>query len=541
MMRSLFDFLSPSQITDYTSRVAQNAFSSAPDLSAAVQNAINTTYANGENLYCPAGAARIDSTLFLPEPPGSSTMPYDDRVDAWTMRGQGAAQAYVPIVRARGTVFVTNTDAPIFRYVKNQSGQFTSGIYEISHIRFEQINAEATATVIVFDKMSENASFHHNQVFQGGIGNGVDVLYSVKAELYDNFCIGQGYFAGPPATNTLFGIGFNIPSAYSGGALTVRKNSARAFVTGYVIGAAAPTGDSTSDPSATLLEQNEVSNCEVGVHIRSVVSSCTLDSMYFEGVRDTCVIDEGTSTIVRGGKFYGGFKVGIDSTYATFGNLYEGNYMETDGLPGATPPGCVFIDVLSDGSDGGPAKTVLSNTFHYPTNNVASVAVGVRVTGENPRVTIEGNAFSPLGGWTIGAGTAKIDNQSTGDGNFAITMQAQDGGRELPHLGQGSLSLGLAESALSQVSVSGSTLTIPPGSSFVVNATVPTNVYTINSGAESGRLIFLTVLNNNMTLNPSATLLLNGATAFSGPGTIVLLTRINGGFSYSYEISRTLF
>lgn len=516
---SIFDFMSQAEIADYEARTAETNFSAALDLTTPIQNAIYASYAAEKNLYCPAGAAKVTGL----EAPTETAL-YNDDADTWKMFGQGSVKTYA-LNFYRGTAFISNTDSPVFRYRQRRPLPVAGGNWDVSFIRFQQLNQESTAPVILIDCMTEYAAFHHNQIMTYGEGNGIDVSFQVKGEIHHNFVMNRHWLQ---ETSDTSGIGINVPSLHASGCLTLRKNSVRGFDWGYVI------GDGVHDASGTLLDQNEASNCKNGFWIKPEITACTINKPYLEGIHQTCVLDEGNMTSVLGGMFYTGFAIGIDSTAGTYGNLYQGNYIET---AGAQP--CTLIAITSTGAEGGPSKTIQANTllFSRSGGSVAGVK-GIHITGIDPRLDIRGNAFEPRGPWIGGAGTVKIDNAATGRGVYGLTV-AVNGQREFPYLSQGAISLGQQAGGLSQNNVTSSALALSPGSLFLVNATVPVNVFSIASGTERGRLVCLRATNGNMVFKNSATLLLAGGADFTGPGTLTLITDHDGTYAYAYEVART--
>ncbi|MES3022735.1 MAG: hypothetical protein V4857_14240 [Pseudomonadota bacterium] len=516
----LFDFLTSAQQADYLARTAQTNFAGALDLTAAIQQAIYTTYAQGKNLKIPGGAAKVTGTLELP----TNTALYEDRGDAWTMDGQGAAQTFVR-TGYKGAVFISQTDLPILRYRQRRVTPTSGANWVVTGIRFEQQLATAVNPVVVFDSLCEYACFHHNQVYQAGVGDGIKCDYQIKGEIHHNFVMNRDWATFPGAR---VGIGINIPSAADAGLLTLRKNSSRGFLWGYVL------GDGVNDMSGCLIEQNECSYVTNGVWIKALNTACTLFKPYFEAVSGTCVKDDGVMSTVDGGVFYTGFSIGIDSSSFTYGNRYVGNYIETAGV---IP--CTLIKIGSSGAPGGQNKSIEGNHLLFSTSGgVVPGVVGVEISGAGPRVNLIGNAFLPRGLWVGGAGTIKISDLSTVNGVQGICI-ATNGDDEFPLLSNGAVSLGRATNSITQADVAANVLTVPPGSFFTVAATGAATAQQINGGELSGRLMVFNVTNTNLLFQDTALLKLNGN--FSGPGTLTLITQNLGGSKFAYEIARTIY
>ena len=568
---SLFYYLTDAQVADYQARTAQTSFATAIDLTAAIQSAMDQTYAAGVNLFLPAGAAKLTGTL---ESPTNSAL-YEDRGDVWTMCGQGAAQTFVRL-GYKGTALVSMTDAPLYRYHQRRAMPTAGGNIEVTGIRFEQQNAAAVSPVVLFDTLCEYASFHHNQIYQGGLGDGLKCLVQIKGEVHHNFAMNANWLAGPAvacvftgsitgttltvsavtsgalavgmmigsneiATGTTItvgsggvgtytisqaqavasmpmqasaatGVGFNFPVQQNSGLLTLRKNSARGFLWGYVI------GDGTNNPSATLLEQNEASSCVNGVWIRAGVTACTIGSAYFEGIQFTCVLDEGTLTTVHGGKFYVGFQQGIDGrgiAVNNYGSSYRNNYIETAG------PNTSLIVVQSYGTGGGGAsKYVGENEMLYSGSSGVNVK-GIVILGYCPRINgLATNAFSPRGNWIGDAKTLKIDNRSLSDdgtpGNGiygAIVGQSLDKTTEVPMLGRGAHNLAVDGTAL----VASGVVALGELSVFTLTLATAANVTGFTAPNLPDKTFELHVTNANATFVNGALLKMAGSANFT-PG-----------------------
>jgi hypothetical protein len=150
---SIYDFMTTAEIADNEARTAITSFSTALNLTTAIQNAIYASYAAEQNLYCPAGAAKVTGLEFPTNEVG-----YDGNPDTWKMFGQGSAQTFARCLW-RGTTFVSDSDAPILRYRLRRAQPSGSGNWDVSYIRFQQINAQSTAPVVLIDSMSEYATF----------------------------------------------------------------------------------------------------------------------------------------------------------------------------------------------------------------------------------------------------------------------------------------------------------------------------------------------------------------------------------------------
>ena len=439
------------------------------------------------------------------------------------MVGQGASQTFVTS-NYKGTVFLANTDITIFRYHQRRAMPTAGGNWRVRNIRFMQMLATAASTVVVLDDLSEYAEFAYNQIYTAGTGNGIDIAYQIKGELHHCFIMNRDWISGSASA---VGIGINMASTVASGLLTIRKNSCRGFLWSTIV------GNGTNDPISTLLDQNEASQCKNGVWVKPNVSGCTLFKPYFEGIQDTCVLDEGKQTVVEKGQFFLGFSCGIDGSTNgnNYGNAYRDNYLETSG----SKP-CVLIKVAS----AGPKKTVENNTLLFSTSGgVVPGVVGLQLTGTAARID-HTNTYNPRGRWVGGAGTIKIDDTATAGATGWGT--ANDVDAEVPALRQGALSLATGAVVLTNSDLVGNRLTVGELSSYQVNGTAATiNEISFINNRRGQRIIFETTAGNLMVFTNSALMKLAGAATFTGPGMIEFFCTTSGSTVTAKELGRTVF
>lgn len=524
--RSILEWMTAAQITDYLARTAVSNWASALDLTVPIQTAINETYAAGVQLIAPAGAAKV-SNLIIQVPDS----PFEDRGRAWSFIGAGSAQPFVRYPDG-GTLFIAdNTTGPVLNYVQNRTKPTASGNVKVMGIRFEQRNASSTHPVVLFESLAEEAEFGNNSIVQFGTGDGVKVDYHIKGNIHNNFCMYGGYFT---STTSTAGIGFNILSAADSGMLTVRKNSARRWLWGYV------HGDGVNDSSGALFEQNECSECTNGIWNKTGCSAATLFKTYTEGITGTCIKDDGIMTTIFGGMHYLGFTLGIDaSTTSNYGTTIEGNYLEV------AAAGCTLIKVGS----GGPTKNILNNHLLFSTSggSITNV-IGIEIVGLNPRINIHNNAFNPRGAWTGGAGTVKILNSATGStvGSIQITDGADN---EFTKYVNSGISYQQNATALTASSVDGSNIMTIPETN-VINLNESTTAKTVTRFTQSGtpddcRIVHFITNNDKFTFQDSAYIQMAGDASWVGNasegGIITFVLLYTGGATYAKEISRTVF
>lgn len=513
----LYDYLSPAQISDYEARTAQTNYAAALDLSSEIQTAIYESYSAGRNLYCPAGAAKIVTGLEIP----MKMDRYEDRGDAWQMVGQGASHTFVRS-GYKGTVFITKTDAPVFRYHQRRPGPSPGANWRVHGFRFMQMNPLAESPVIQIDSLCEHAEFAWNQVYQAGNGDGIRVEYQIKGSIHHNFIMNRDWLAGSASA---VGVGINVPSGKGSGLLTIKKNSCRGFLWALVV------GDGTHDPSASLLEQNEASMCQNGTWIRKGVSTCEIHKNYYEGIAGVCILDEAQGTEIHGCHMYLGFSIGIDGSFSSnYGSNYHDNYLETNG----SQP-CVLIKIAS----GGPKKSVRDNRLLFSKSGGAIPGiVGLQLSGATARID-HCNVFNPRGQWIGGSGTRKIDD-TTVNGVFGFGTGV-DADLEYPYLSRGAMSLAKG-AILTERDVGASVLACGSASYYEVAATTRVLVQELSvANFRHGQRILFRTSNGNMVFSTGPQMKLANGASFVGPGVIEFICELSGAKTTAYEIGRTVF
>jgi hypothetical protein len=492
----------------------------------AIQNAIDAAWDNGGSCFIPEGNYKV-STLNMPKT-GSDRV--DMRASTFRLYGAGAGAVGYFNRRHKGTALISTTDAPILKYNRYKgAATAASNAFKVEGIGF--YGNSSTAPVVYFESMNEFSVMQDCVIVQAGTGDGLKIDFVFTSTVQRVNIINRDWIA-PPGQRV--GTGVRIPSFADGGLFLLFKVSCRGWENAYII------GDGVHNPSATTMRECESSTCTNGITINTNVTKCLISHCYFEAVEGTAITDNGGYTSVRDCFFYPGFSTGIQSTAATTGNVYDGNYFITGDKPNVT-----IIDITSSGRYGGPSKSVINNDILYGFSGRGSAPAGVtgiKIHGVDPRLTITGNAFTPRGTWIGGPGTSAIADLSTSSGGSSkgttgFTVEKGEN-KEFPLLAQGAISLGKAERVVDNSNIQGGQLSLTGGTYFEIAPQSPATITAIDPKTTvENKVYLLRVSNTNATFSPSALMKLAGGAKFTGPGVIMFIIDKN----VAYEINRTVY
>lgn len=522
ILRSIYDWITDNRVSvfDFMSNDEKAAVKAYifVDVTSACQAALNAAHASKRNLYFPAGGYLVTS---LTIPGNVQPGVVDDRDKGFRIYGQGFGEPFVHL-NSGGTVIKSVSNQPVIKDIQG-TVYSSNGTIEIDHIRFD---GTSTTPVVLLDSFYGMSEFHHCVVYQRGSGSGVRITYGATWHVHHIYAMNKDWVTtGLGALRT--GIGFDVPMSYDNGLQAFSKCTSRGWLTGYQLGGGAGVMYSPT------IEQCECSMVYNGIRLFGT-RKAVIDSCYLEGGEGGIgIYDEGNYTTISNNLIFPGFAKGVDaSNTSTQGTTIEKNTVGIGAVANA-----MGIDVQSSANFGGYNKNIQNNSISY-TPGTAGVT-GIKVQGIDPRINVMGNMFDPRGAWT-GAGTVKINDASSG-GVFGI-LQKPIGDYEIPVLSRGAMFLQEGFSALTQASVSGTTLTIPEvGNYFSCNASSPCNVQIISAGVTPGRLVIFRTVTANMTFQDTAYIQLAGNVSFTGPGIICLMIDRVGGSNYAYEISRSVF
>lgn len=365
------------------------------DYTTQLQAAMDAAWAADRNLFIPAGVYKTTGLVL----PGNAA----GRTKAFRMYGQGSGEIFARGYTG-GTILYSATDAPILLYtpdVANTGG----GNIEIDHIRFE---GNSTTPVVHLKSFYAQSNFHHNTIFQDGVGDGLKIELSNTIEIHNNYAINRDW-------NTLSlgaartGAGFRIFQTIATGLTSLRKNTSRGFLDAYVI------GDGSVAMYSTELQDNECSVVRNGFTIMAGADKALLLHNYMEGGDGgRAMLIQGNFCTMRDNLVFSGFAKAIDDvSIVNYGSLGTGNILSVGSVAGTT-----LIDV----SDIGFGKRYTGNTLVFPgSGGSITNVIAIHLAGADANINYAGNFYNPVGAWTGGSGTARIADATTVSGGVSGT------------------------------------------------------------------------------------------------------------------------
>lgn len=500
---NVFEFMTAAQIADV------QGYTYAIDVSTPILNAINAARTlGGYRVRFPAGGylASIDYTVLAQG--GSTSLEY--RGIPLTLVGDGNGESFVVASNlARGTIIRAVGTAPAIAIKRDPLNAFaTCGTVTIKGIRFEANNTTYAAEL---ESLCAQSLVENITVYQTGTGGGLRVKQMSTGLIHQCHFLGPRWLLGAPFT----GHGFYLEQSVNNNGLpSLHKCTSRGWQWSYVI------GNGTIRTYSPTIAECESSVCENGIWLKPYTSGAVVTVPYFEGITNTCVLDQGEDTGIYDGEFLLGFTTGIDGTFSglggSYGRTYSNNYLEADDAGGGTKH---LIRVESTGAFGGPGCTVSDNRFVYNGAGAATVH-GITIQGIDPRISMPGNQFLPRGS-TWAAPGKKLNDISTtpagtGTGLYGFGVTAY-GDYEFPLLSRGALSLGINTTALTQTAVAANVLTVSGGSYEILTPTVGVVINSIAAPLMDGKVLWLRVTNANVTFTNGATIKLAGSVNYT-PG-----------------------
>lgn len=510
---NVLDYMTDAEIT------AVQSYAFAVNVTAACQSALDAAFADNRDCYFPAGGYLVTGLLL----PGTYTAP-DTRSRSIRLYGQGCGITFTTTYTG-STVIKSTTDAPIITDNPIINANSNCSL-TIDNIKFD---GTSTTPVVLLNTLYGVGSFHHNTIFQRGVGDGFKLLYGATVQIHDCYSFNSDFVTfGLGATRT--GVGFHFICEYSAGLVGFLRCSSRGFKDGFIADGGSPGQDAYS----FYVRDFECSAVYNGVTIGENVIGAVIDNGYFEGGEDgTAILLQSPYCTVTNNRIFSGFLVGIDAATTAFlgGTNISNNLINLGNIINA-----IGISLASTGSSRNQNAT--GNTIIF-TQGTAGVN-GIKITGSQPRICVTGNYFEPGNAAWTGASTFKINNLST-DGIYGL-VQKELGATEIISLSQCDISLFTSTTALTQTDVSSNILTLPnAGSSFVCSATSAVTVNQFSAGDTSGRVVVFRTTTANMSFTDSSFIQTAGAATFTGPGTITFFIDKIASTNYAYEIARTVF
>lgn len=515
-------------VLDYMSdaaRAAVEAYSFAVDVTTPVNRAVDYAYRNSLRLKFPPGGYLV-SQIILPDDPA-----VDPRAYGFEMVGAGRGEAFV-VNNPRGTVIRgSSATLPTLKFTQTGPNQ-GSGVLLIHNIRFEGTQ-NAGIAVADFEAIYGVSHLYDCDFYQFGAGDGINIGFMATGEmercyLLCGYDIGGSPSWAVPGRVARPGTGLIFRNDISCGLATFRKITSRGFGQGYDIGNTSG-GVITFSPR---FEACEVSACTNGFHLRERVWKGVLDSCYIEASSDSTVVavlNEGNYTTITDceigilGSASGASAIFIDDS----STLNDGTVITNNNFQGEPGGRFTMVKIASSGTYGGPGKVVTGNSFIWAgSGGAVPNAVAIEISGINPRIHFEGNAFTPRGPWIGASTTKKISDLSTtglgGTGHRGLSGLGieENGDQEFVKLNQGAIGFGIPQDDLADAAISAGTLTLGGGSYFRLDLTAPTNISNIvkvPGKTNQGDLIIIECLDGNATFLNSASIILHGAANYTPP------------------------
>jgi hypothetical protein len=483
------------------------------DDTVALQRALDAAFAQKRDLFIPAGYYITTATLVLP---GDVTPPVDNRDRFFRVYGAGYGEPYVVAVSSGTTIERTNAGTVLQDNLGTHPS--SNGTTEISHFRV--VGASGAGTGLVLLQSFYGLSTMHNMVlYQKGVGDGLKCTYAGGIDIHNIFTLNLDW-ATTGLGSSRTGIGFNIPNTYDVGLLTLRKCSARGYLTGFALNG---TGGTLYSPMITECEASVTYNGITVVGCKKAV----IHANYLEGGDGgDGIMTTSDYTTISDNLMFPGYAIGIkDESSSVRASRIVGN---TVSIGARANSKCASIVA-------GINKTIKNNAFIYTAGTAG--CSGLYITGSDYRGSFTDNAFDPEGAWT-GAGTTKISTNGVAIGMITGVSSAQ----EFPVLSQGAISLLQGPNGLTQTNVTSNILTLPGDNSYYrCNASSATTVLKIATGLESGKIVIFKCDTADMTFTDGAYMTMAGNASFSGPGMIGFIIERVGADNYAYEMFRTVF
>jgi len=501
-VESIFRYLSATKIA------AIQAYSYSQNVTDEIATAIAQGFEDGAvRLFFPAGGYIADID-FIVKALGSSVLT-EYRGIPITFIGAGNGEPFVTSRSLnRGTLIAAaSANTPALR-IRQDSGNptGTSGTIRISGIRFE--STTTSDPVVDIESFCGQSLLDNCTIYQLSTGAGLKIgqmstgaINQVHVLNTDQFVIG--------GTKTGKGVEILQPDN-NNGLPYLHKVTSRGWEYAYVL------GNGVNRTYIPKLDDCEASCVSYGVLINPFTSQAVIDTLYCEGVSETCIVDHGEDTKVTNSQFLIGYKVGIDGDYTSpgsaYGRVYSNNYLEANDDHNVD-----MVRVTSSGTSGGPGTVVTHNRFLYSGSGAVTVN-GLVISGSDPRVDYSGNTFLPRGDW-LGAGKKILDNSTSSDGTTGSGIYglgvAESTSRavEVQQLGRGALNLAVESTVIS--SVSAGVATLSGLSIHTVTFGAATNITSFASANLPDKTFSIHITNGNATLKQGALLKLSGSVDYT--------------------------
>jgi len=504
------------------------------------QDALN--YAFGvlyTNLYVPAGCYKVNS-LKMPGRTGcdllteTQVLP-DDRHKRLKLFGQGIGEGYAikPFTEVGGTKIIGGENQIVLN-VDNCYDRVASSGMEICDLAFISTGDENPNPVVRL-RITQNSSFHHNIVYQAGIGDGLHIEMAYQADIAWNRIFNKW---ADLLTSNRTGIGIRLFNKYSPSQITIRNNTSRTFEHAGIFGDA----NGSHAEWQLLVMYNEASECTNGWTLHQC-NGALVTGNYIEGPQGGFGFRDLSQEVNYISNFiFEGCSVGFDFSDPKC----RGPKVSNCTVKLGNKAGAVGIHVVNDATFDW-CYSITDNLFEIADNTPG--AIGIHIQGESASVNISGNGFNPRQmGWG-GLNSHKIKVDVADPGLTGLVQYSEDPtfvAYQAINNGQITFSSG----TLKHTDFSGQTLNIGPRNYYVIDTCARDTNGSITCYAESFNRIVrsasgdttqvtLRLVDANVSVTQSGSVQLAGGATFTGPGAITFAVTRIGANDYAYELSRT--
>lgn len=414
------------------------------DDTAALNLAINCCWAQGIQLRAVPGNFKTTGLTL--------TVLGTDRGKTLTLRGVGFGEPFYVPEPGASTVISRSTDGPVLHVVSPGTG-LSAGMFDISGIYWEG-NSSATP-VIWFESFYGVCKFERNTIYQYGTGDGIWIDHSATSKIEHNYFVNRDMVAAGLGAARV-GVGIYLRENYDAALCCIKHNTSRGFLTGIQIGAAAGPGNAYN----AIVEYNELSVVYNGIYLSPYCRAAVVQGNYFEGGEGGSGIkDDGNwNRVISNFMLVGGFSTYYSCDEFTYGNVCANNIFLMSVASNQTG-----VSVTSSAANGGPGKVVTGNmiAMNGSLSGLTNV-VGLKINGTDARINHSGNNFFPLGAWSGGSGTMKINlagaassDGTVGSGVYGLGFaQSANGAIEAPYVGRGAVNLAVDPTTVTGVTSS---------------------------------------------------------------------------------------
>ena len=494
-------FFSEDEIADAT------GYRGKLDHTRSLQAALDAAWSTNRDVFLPAGLYRVRGLRL----PGGEA----ERNRAFRFYGQGSGELFAR-AESGGTI-IKAIDGGSVLHNRQDKPNTGNGNQEIAYIRFE---GDSDAPVVDLATLFGQSEVHHCGIYQAGTGDGLRVRMAATGEIHHNYILNRDW-PGQRGKGRRTGTGLAISNTIDCGLVAIRKNTCRGFAWGYTLGRG---GDGVM--VTPRIEHCEVSVCESGILLASNVHGAVVEQCYWEGGQGgTALRDEGRSNTLSNNYVYPGFARGFHIAAQASWSRITNNMISAGNARSVAPDGCTMLAI--EGRTNG--MVVTGNAFVCDPDSFGGMRNVIGIASDKPVAGAQfwPNSFAPQAPWEWGDGS----RQTAIEGIASGIMSGEGPGPRIA-----GASLALERFAVERIE--GGVLQV--GEASWIDYT-GRNLATLRGleAERDGAVIIITDRGGRLTVESSARIRLADGARFSGPGTLTLLTIVEGSRTEAVELSRT--